>query len=192
MWSCIKTFATEPLFDGVLGGIFNEFSRRPRTMENESDESVSSFISRRFSPQMADNLVSAVFHGIYAGSIDQLSAKMLFSRLYALEKIYGSIFEGLWSMNWNKEAIMVKEDAELISKLMPTFGQPGSSERQWLDTVRSASVYTFKGGMERLVLRLVDALKASPKVTINTNTAITSLKRQYTEQTTSSENPTGV
>lgn len=40
------------------------------------DESIYSFFSRRFNKDIANNLVSAMVHGIYAGNIHQLSIKV--------------------------------------------------------------------------------------------------------------------
>ena len=191
IFSCLKTLFSEPLFDGLLGGLFHEISR-PKNPDNVPDESVASFVSRRFSPQIADNIVSAVFHGIYAGDINELSARMVLPQLYTIERLYGSIFEGYWNMYWSNDGLLRIEDNVLLKKLLPVFEDKESRERMWLDIIRSASVYTFKGGMERLVLGLVDALKRNPNVRIKLDTPIGSLKLQPSDRTDSTGRATQV
>ena len=180
--SCARTLFSEPLFKGLLGAIWNE-PGHPK-ISTAPDESVGSFISRRLSPQVADNIVSAVFHGIYAGDIYQLSARMLIPQLCAMERIYGSVMEGYAKLSWSQQSLRREKDQDTLKQLASTFEAPNSPERLWFESISNASVYTFKGGVERLITELVDALNLLSNVTINTDTTVTSLQLRSTDQDT--------
>ena len=85
LWSII----TEPVFEGLgLGALF-EFQRPQRATWAQynnpevDDESVASFLERRLgTPDVGNNIVSAVLHGIYAGDVNQLSARSLLPKLW--------------------------------------------------------------------------------------------------------------
>ena len=66
---------------------------KPKRPDSMSDETVGSFLARRVDKRVADNIVSAVFHGIYAGDINQLSAKTLLSMAWQLEGRYGNALD---------------------------------------------------------------------------------------------------
>lgn len=59
------------------------------------DESIGSFIRRRFGQEALDYLAEPLLAGIHAGDVDQLSIHALFPRLVALEQRYGSVLRGL-------------------------------------------------------------------------------------------------
>lgn len=78
IWNLFQELRSEPLFDKLLSSMLLEPTKPPRPhSEWQRDESIASFISRRFHPKVADNLVSALAHGVYAGDIDQLSAQTI-------------------------------------------------------------------------------------------------------------------
>lgn len=64
------------------------------------DESIYSFIGRRFGTKIAETLVDPLTTGIYAGDIRQLSIRSCFSTLYRYEQEYGSVIRGMFA---NKE-----------------------------------------------------------------------------------------
>lgn len=47
-----------------------------------SDESINSFVSRRLGPRIANEMISAVVHGIYAGDTRKLSGIFFFLCLF--------------------------------------------------------------------------------------------------------------
>jgi protoporphyrinogen/coproporphyrinogen III oxidase len=59
------------------------------------DESIGSFIRRRFGHEAVEYLAEPLLAGIHAGDVDQLSVHALFPRLVALEQRYGSVLKGL-------------------------------------------------------------------------------------------------
>lgn len=147
---------------GVFSGMIGEPFRRRRPADIE-DESVGSFLTRRFNKSLANNLASAVLHGIYAGDVDQLSAKSLFPGLWRSEEIHGSLMRGVFGKG--EETL---DDQVVRAELH-------KANQEICSNMSSASVYTFKKGIETLSLALTKELEANPNVTIKTNFPIQGL-----------------
>ncbi|CZR50446.1 related to HEM14-protoporphyrinogen oxidase, mitochondrial [Phialocephala subalpina] len=162
------TVMTEPVFKGAFMSLF-EYKRpgRPKEME---DESVASFISRRAGgPHIANNLISAVFHGIYAGDIDKLSARSLLAKPWHFEGVAGSIGEGFFDARKNGYNWVATRDYELRNELGPKVQEIGKD-------LISASVFSFKEGIGAFPTALEKSLRANPNVHFRTNDRITSLE----------------
>ena len=147
----------EPLYEGLRSSFLWEMSK-PRRAPEVTDESVGSFISRRFSPKVAQNLVSPVLHGIYAGDLDRLSAKSVLGRLWKTEEDLGSLTKAIF----RKEAIYCHpSDLDLIYDLGPP--------NEWLlKSFKSALILRFLEGMEALPKSLAKYLEKVPNVRIKT------------------------
>ncbi len=63
--------------------------------QGESDESVASFVSRRFGREAYDALVEPLMTGIYGGDGEQMSLRATFPQLRVLELEHGSLLAGL-------------------------------------------------------------------------------------------------
>ena len=161
---------TEPLWKNILKGLALEAfqDRRPPDL---NDESVGSFISRRFGPQLGDNVVSAILHGIYAGDINQLSMKSIQPKLWFWEARHGSIANALAETFREKSKLMSGDDIDLSIELT---SKP--SLRSILEVMKYTSVFTFKGGVGELVTRLQAKLKDTKNVNIKMNTAISAIR----------------
>ena len=61
----------------------------------DADESVASFVSRRFGREVYDALVEPLMTGIYGGDGEQMSLRATFPQLRALELEHGSLLRGL-------------------------------------------------------------------------------------------------
>jgi oxygen-dependent protoporphyrinogen oxidase len=155
---------TEPIFEGLLPGAIMEGFRPARGRDLE-DESVGSFLQRRFgNPNIADNLVSAIMHGIYAGDIYQLSVRSLMPGMWWSEGQFGSLTRGFMKAVFDGDHVHNRRDLlEWTDPAKTTEGYPRKGE------MRTASVYTLKGGIESLSNALVAALKANPKVGLKSN-----------------------
>ncbi len=70
----------------------------------EPDESVASFIRRKFSPTLLDRLVGPFVSGIYAGDPEKLSLRAAFPILYEAEKTAGSITRGVFKVNKQRKS----------------------------------------------------------------------------------------
>jgi protoporphyrinogen/coproporphyrinogen III oxidase len=59
------------------------------------DESLSSFVTRRFGREMLDRVAQPMLAGIYTADPDELSLKATMPRFHELERQYGSVIRGL-------------------------------------------------------------------------------------------------
>ncbi|KAL9052813.1 MAG: hypothetical protein Q9162_005176 [Coniocarpon cinnabarinum] len=180
----LRTILTEPAFDGILRGIWREIDApvRPPTLK---DESVGDFIARRVSKDIANNLASALFHGIYAGDIWQLSTRALLPSQWEAEKRHEGLInagaEGVfrrssWLFCDDLECQMVAQDTPL--------------EDVWKQKAMSASVFTFEKGQGMLVDAMEDLLMKNPNIKLRKETtaeAIKGGKGQYEIETKPTE-----
>jgi oxygen-dependent protoporphyrinogen oxidase len=60
-----------------------------------ADESLASFVRRRFGRQALERMMEPLMAGIYAGDADQMSVKATFPRFVELEQAYGSVLRGM-------------------------------------------------------------------------------------------------
>ncbi|KAI8826849.1 uncharacterized protein EV422DRAFT_552259 [Fimicolochytrium jonesii] len=140
-----------PLLKGILPSILREPFVKPRPPPPDpetgyADESVHSFVSRRFGVRVADNLVSAVLHGIYAGDARRLSVRSVMPVLWDAESRSGSVIRGLVAPAPPKASV----------KTPFAIGDGEESAEEFIaDVQKNASIYSFKGGVQTLT----DALK---------------------------------
>ncbi|KAL8810305.1 MAG: hypothetical protein Q9200_002685 [Gallowayella weberi] len=161
---------TEPLFKNMISSMCTEFSKPVRV--NIDDESIGSFISRRFNPSLADNLVSAGIHGIYAGDMYQLSVRSIMPSLWYAERVKKSItasFLGGWSLRWPQDAALEAEWAKA----------PPASET--IQAIKDSSVFTFRRGIGQLADRLEAKLWEAANVTIRLNTKVDELRLKQSD-----------
>lgn len=173
--SMVNTLVNEPLFEGLAPGLLFEHFKPARPYEQwQEDESVASFLSRRFHPNLADNLTSAMMHGIYAGDIDKLSAQTLLGPIRNLEDV-GVIF-GLFSQAYEKTMTRRMDDFIACATMTP---RDRVKNLQWeiLRMLKRGSTFTLKGGTQQLVERLEHVLKNTGKVKIMKNTEVSSISQ---------------
>ncbi|KAJ1650103.1 oxygen-dependent protoporphyrinogen oxidase [Dispira simplex] len=87
-----------PVLKGLIPAVLREPWRRdlqPSSSDPLGDESIFSFIQRHFGPTVADNIISAVIHGIYAGDIRKLSVDSTLRSLKDIERRHDSVVRGL-------------------------------------------------------------------------------------------------
>lgn len=167
--STILSVLQEPVFKGLISACLSEPTKDKVVLE---DESIGSFISRRLRPELADNIVSALIHGIYAGDIYQLSIRSIFPFLFHAERekdcIAVAFLEGL-RLRWPHDAPLEAQWAKL----------PPVSEK--LQAIRDSSVFTFKRGIGQLADRLETELRELPNVDIRLQTAVDQLELERTD-----------
>ena len=171
--SSIQTFislATEPVFKGILSGVFGELFK-PKRRDDLEDESVGSFLSRRFGSPIADNLASAILHGIYAGDVYQLSVRSIMPLLWNTEWRHQSVIKGAWDRAFGGLAPIADQDIKVIRDLARG---PGLTEK--LEAVKKSSVFTFKNGIGELAETLEAKLRENPNVDMRQQAAIEELK----------------
>jgi oxygen-dependent protoporphyrinogen oxidase len=114
----------------------------------EPDESVASFVRRKFSPTLLDRLVGPFVSGIYAGDPEKLSLRAAFPLLYEAEKAAGSITRGVFKVIKQRKA---------------------SNGTQPQAPKEKATLQTFRDGNETLIRaiagRLGDRLTCGTEIT---------------------------
>lgn len=166
---------------GILGGIQNVLAEplqesRPLSLK---DESIGDFVSRRFDKRIADNIVSAVVHGIYAGDIYRLSARALMSQFWAWEgSAHKSVLAGYYATNvrpameesartgkpTRPTALMHPYDSETSNAKMNEIQL--EPEMRTVLSPKQTSMFTFRDGMQTLVRKLEENLQQNPNVRI--------------------------
>ena len=109
--------------------------RQPRI-----DESISSFVTRRFGRQVLERVGDPMLAGFYRGDPDQLGIRYTFPELLELEQSYGSIAKG------HRRALRANGAGQ---------GEfPGVPMK-----VTRSPVVSFRGGMQTLVDAIVEAIR---------------------------------
>lgn len=169
-------FLNSPIMSGIKWGVLKDFLfSRPRKPEIR-DETVESFVKRRFNRHVADRFVSAMIRGIYAGDISELSARSVtrLNKLYMLERtkrtsVVGAMFTGVLSAvdDYSKTALPLLSQALL--------GQTYSTYEKALNR---QSMVCLNGGIEQLASTLATELesKFGDRVKIDLDTQVTALK----------------
>ncbi|KAK9462235.1 uncharacterized protein V1516DRAFT_307417 [Lipomyces oligophaga] len=163
--SILKFYFSQPLFRGMLPEVIREpFRLRGPSSEAiaKDDESIGSFMTRRFGPRITDRLLSGVIHGIYAGDIYQLSVKSILEYLWKREKTEGSIVP-LWRGR-GRQAGMEEVSAyrkEYAERNRRNAEEITGTNEELLENLKGASVISFKHGMESFVSRLTEQLSES-------------------------------
>jgi len=101
-----------PMGPGLLASSFMSGGTRTAILRDifgksespEPDESVASFVRRKFSPTLLDRLVGPLVSGIYAGDPEKLSLRAAFPILYEAEKTAGSITRGIFTVIKQRKA----------------------------------------------------------------------------------------
>ncbi|KAJ1984921.1 oxygen-dependent protoporphyrinogen oxidase [Dimargaris verticillata] len=154
--SLLRSVRTVPALRGLVSAVLREpwQPTYQQTLENvpdafdgtnheslrgipADDESIYSFVSRRLGPAVADNLVSAVIHGIYAGDIRTLSVDATMRWLKDLERHHGSITRGVMTQAVRAAFSRLKQPLGSQQSSSPdATSDPHSTER--LDTQHAA------------------------------------------------------
>lgn len=157
-----------------MAGIHTIFREPFRPVRGSSlkDESIGSFISRRWDERLVQRLASAVFHGIYAGDVWKLSARSLLSQLWHLEVRGNGVLDAHMQTYRNGKAHW----------LCPPYyveAMEAKDEEIKLDHVLErllsrCSVFTFKNGTQQLTDALHKNLVRNPRVRMKLGTRVES------------------
>jgi oxygen-dependent protoporphyrinogen oxidase len=90
--------------------------------EQDDDESIGSFMRRRFGDEATTFLAEPLLAGIHAGDVDRLSMKALFPRLVEAEKKHGSLLRAFRASGPEVRSTKVE--------VRSTDGEPGTQNRQ--------------------------------------------------------------
>ncbi len=117
-----------------------------------ADESVASFLQRRFGDQLADRLAGPLLAGIFAGNADDISVRAAFPQLVEAEKKYGSLIRAMRAMKAARLAAQAKAAAQSKG------GKKGAAP------VGGSGFLTLKRGMGDLVLNLAHRVSAEVRL----------------------------
>ena len=177
----IRAVATEPIFKGVFSSLLAEplIKQRP---ENLLDESVGDFIRRRFGVAAADNLASALFHGIYAGDIYKLSIRTLLPKLWYLEgrdPEGNSVIVEQADLTLKHQRLSSLQDLRSVTQHPAAHSlYPGGSilHLRNLDyLLGGCAMYTLSSGLGIIPHRLKEELEKFKNVDIRTESVLQSL-----------------
>lgn len=169
------------ILDGFMGLVKEPM--QPKRSVALSDETVGSFLARRVDKRIANNLISAVFHGIYAGDIWQLSAKTLLSMAWHLEGRYGNALGGFMrvqneSTTGRNQAFVHPYDFEVARAVQ----QEIDISEELAVNMKNASVFSFKDGLQTLVRGLQNAMEKTGNIEIKLNSPVSSFKMAQGEE----------
>ena len=93
LWKNGKLRRLPMLSGGLIAGVIKELFTKPSPAD---DESVWDFACRRFNPTIASDVFDPMVTGIFGGSSHDISVKLAFPKLLALEKEHGSVIKGFF------------------------------------------------------------------------------------------------
>lgn len=170
----LTTILQEPVFAGLFKAIYNDIRTDPRP-DSVQDESVGHFVARRGDKRLANNLLSALFHGIYAGDVWQLSAKSIMGLPWAREKKHGSLAAAALSGALGRVSWNFCDDVEMQVDMQNTDWDEDLRER-----IRDCSVYTFKEGLGMLPAAIEKSLHQNKNISILQDTVVTEIGKDGT------------
>lgn len=89
-----SVLATGALSVGEKFSLARELIAPKPARQSEEDESLEALLVRRFGRSVVEHFLAAVFTGIFAGDLKQLSAQACMPALVAAEREYGSVLKG--------------------------------------------------------------------------------------------------
>lgn len=166
-------FMTTDLSSGLIPGILGEPFRRKMPSQDQ-DESVESFMSRRFgSKSITSNIFSAVLHGIHAGDVSKLSARSIIPKLVALESDYGSIIKGMFKKRGTSKSGNVADP--LLTPSLQKYQEkisPDAKLTELSTTLKKYPILKLKDGLQTLPTSMALYLQSQPNVSISYETSI--------------------
>ncbi|KAI1465719.1 Protoporphyrinogen oxidase [Daldinia caldariorum] len=169
----LRSYLTEPIWDGALKSAFNAALAAMNTPPDsdsrssllEQDESVGESLGRLFKDDRhINNIISAIAHGIYGGDVYKLSVKH-------------TIFEPWWRstiLPSNHDNIYLE-----LKELVLELGMSRTPNRNKIATLANKAVHwktmAFEDGLLTLKNSLIEDLRNQRNVTVKTSTPVTSL-----------------
>ncbi|XP_052891896.1 protoporphyrinogen oxidase [Anopheles moucheti] len=140
---------TKPLYFAAFRDLI---AGRSKTVLN--DESMYSFVERRFGKEIADYAVSSMLCGICAGNAKEISVKFLMKDLFEREQRHGGVLLGL-----------LKEALQNRNKQNPAVNNVTNNSTSASSLAERAkaenwSIYSIRGGLQTLPETLAEDLRA--------------------------------
>lgn len=179
-WTNLRTVWEEPVFRGLFRTIWKSYWAVPRDRvgqqsAGDDDESVADLVSRIATRDIADNLASAMAHGIYAGDVDQLSAAALM----------GALRDMTYKDGFAAHVLALATNRLKIHPLDPQMAfqsvarqRPARFGQKLKEAVGNAPIMTLRNGISQLADGLGAALQSSNKVSLLTSTEVSAISRE--------------
>jgi len=151
-----------PVMKSVIMSAIKEIFVKPSTAE---DESIYDFTERRFGTHVAQNLVGAMVHGIYAGDAKQLSVRSTLKMLWENEHAFGSVVKGI--LRGGAKMDRFRERGMMT--------RARNSDPEWFAEMEGMSVVGFKNGVDSLARSLRTWLSERDNVEIRMNETVESV-----------------
>ncbi|XP_055083961.1 LOW QUALITY PROTEIN: protoporphyrinogen oxidase [Periophthalmus magnuspinnatus] len=132
------------------------------------DESLHSFVSRRFSSELADIAVDSLCRGVFAGDCRKLSVRACFPRLHRAERSRGSVLLGMLFGSGSKRDVSPGPLAQRAQR------------ERWAQ-------WSLRRGVEALPEALVHHLEQSSTVELHTQAPARGLERTHSGWTIHTE-----
>ncbi|WBW74052.1 protoporphyrinogen oxidase Hem14 [Schizosaccharomyces osmophilus] len=140
-----------------------------KKIDNE-DESIGSFMERRFGKMFTHRLMSSLINGIYAGDLHSLSLQStMFGFLADVERKYRSVILGM---------VLASIRGELLTenqKLLRTSLLKNEDTKELFKSLQSSSMISLENGIESIVSHLNAFFDASSNVKVRFNQPVTRL-----------------
>lgn len=172
--SLFAKFLASDVTQGFLPSVLREPFQARRT--DSQDESIRSFILRRFgSPAIADNVLSAVMHGIYSGDVNKLSVQATLPGLVQMEKEDGSIVKSvLRKMISRKGKSALPGPNESLAQYEELIS-PGANLLELSKSLKKFPILRLHDGLQVLPNALAELLLRQKNITINYNSPVESI-----------------
>lgn len=173
-WSSFSKFYKNPISNGLTKSLLLEWSRKPK--KDNKDETVEELIRRRFgSDNMGNNIMSAIYHGIYADNISTLSAQKVATKLYHDEREYGSSLKASlhkWWKNMGSNKFTASKLSPILQLYQSNFKKDTNTLVQLSKRLKEYPMLGFQGGLSVLPISIANALKNTPNVSFLNEKAI--------------------
>lgn len=149
-------FLGSGIVNDVLKGLMLEPFRSKRA---QRDESVAQFFRRRLgNDALTNNIISAIYHGIYAGDVAQLSVQSLMPKMVELEKTHGSLLRGAMAKrkSGTKGPVLPDTLIQYSQKI-----SPNSSFEELKDQLKGINLIRLQDGLETFPNAVAASLKGS-------------------------------
>lgn len=150
------SFLGSGIVNDVLKGLLLEPFRSKRA---RGDESVAQFFKRRLGNEaLTNNIISAIYHGIYAGDVAHLSIQSLMPKMVEIEKNYGSLLRGAIARRKSgTKAPALCDDLRQYSQKI----SPSSNLEELKDHLKGINLIRLQDGLETLPNCVAASIKGS-------------------------------
>ena len=158
--SLFYKFMKSGLSDGLIKSIFHDIFSSSKA---KNCESVYDFMVRRFGDdRLVNNVISAVFFGIYATDVKELSMNYCLPKLVDLEKKHGSIIKGALK----KDETSAKDEIRTLEKFAKTLNIEDEYIKKIYKDLKDLPLIGFKKGMSTMPNTVANYLLQKPNIDI--------------------------